>query len=280
VRERTQIPADVKRAVRQEARFGCCVCGLPIYEYHHIVEHADGGADTADNLMLLCPNDHSLATQGGFPQAEQRRYKSEPYNVRRGYVAGLLAVTQSTCVVEIGRGVLFAGEGAWLTVGGDPLLSLRIAEDGQLLLSVTLYDEADELIAEIADNEWIAGDPKPWDIEAAHRRLKLRLAPRKVALSIDARLEPVRVAGTLWRSKCPIRMTAAGLEVRHVGVAELGLVNQTLGVDTSTGSVSFEPRAGGGLIVSDPDRLQRYVKCANAWRELQAGRVPLSIRRL
>lgn len=42
---RLQTPETVKRVLRQEAGFGCCKCGLLIYEYHHIVEY------TTENIL-------------------------------------------------------------------------------------------------------------------------------------------------------------------------------------------------------------------------------------
>ena len=38
---RSAIPEIVKRQVRQEAGFGCCKCGNPIFEYHHIIKDLD-----------------------------------------------------------------------------------------------------------------------------------------------------------------------------------------------------------------------------------------------
>ena len=35
------IPDRIKRQLRQEAGFGCCKCGFPIYDYHHIVEFSE-----------------------------------------------------------------------------------------------------------------------------------------------------------------------------------------------------------------------------------------------
>jgi hypothetical protein len=232
--------------VRQEARFGCCICGLPIYEYHHIVPHAAGGPDSTENLMLLCPNHHTLATQGGLPEEDQRRHKRSPYNVEHGYTLGLLAVTQSTCVVDVGGGVLLAGEIAMIVIDGDPLLSVKRADDGRLLLSATLYDENDELIAEIVDNEWIAGNPQPWDIESTFRRLKLNLAPRAVALRVDARGEPITLRGSLWRHGAQARMHAGAFEMSGVVFKDLGVVNHELHTDTCSREGKMIPRAGGG----------------------------------
>jgi hypothetical protein len=53
-----------------------------------------------------------------------------------------------------------------------------------------LYDRDDNLLALIHENEWLAGDPLPWDLEASFRRLTLRHKRGVVALALDATAEP------------------------------------------------------------------------------------------
>jgi hypothetical protein len=129
--------------------------------------------------------------------------------VRQGYVYGPLAVTQSTCVIDVGGGVLFAGQGAWVSIDERTLLALAIGPDGRLLLSVTVYDEEGDLLAEIVDNEWIAGDPQPWDIESSFRKLRMNVAPRAIAPRVDATAEPVGIRGRLWHNGREVRLMAA-----------------------------------------------------------------------
>ena len=82
--ETRNTPDPIKRQLRQEAAFGCCVCGFPILQYHHIVQWKDDQHFRPEDMMVLCPNDHDRATKGAFPEAEQRRWKANPYNKERG----------------------------------------------------------------------------------------------------------------------------------------------------------------------------------------------------
>lgn len=56
-------------------------CGSPIcrqiitLQIHHIVWVKDGGENTPDNLLALCPNCHSLHTQGYIPEAAIKTWK-------------------------------------------------------------------------------------------------------------------------------------------------------------------------------------------------------------
>jgi hypothetical protein len=63
-------PAAVKRQLRQEAAFGCCICGHPIYQYHHIRPFEPNHHHDPDDMMLLCPNHHHEATVGALEEAE------------------------------------------------------------------------------------------------------------------------------------------------------------------------------------------------------------------
>jgi len=52
---RRHIPQDVKAAVWQRDGGKCVQCGATDYlEYDHVIPYAKGGANTAENVQLLC----------------------------------------------------------------------------------------------------------------------------------------------------------------------------------------------------------------------------------
>ena len=67
--------------------FRCCVCGWYIpqdyesigyqpqhgCEFHHIEPVSEGGENTLDNIVLLCPNCHKMAHAGKLPKEELRK---------------------------------------------------------------------------------------------------------------------------------------------------------------------------------------------------------------
>lgn len=71
------VPLPVKRQLRQEAGFGCCVCGLPIIQYHHIIPRAIEEHNRPEDMMIFCPNHHDAATKGAMTESQQRSYKAE-----------------------------------------------------------------------------------------------------------------------------------------------------------------------------------------------------------
>ena len=272
------IPEPIKRQLRQEAGFGCCICGNPVFQYHHIQQFAHVNLHDPAEMMVLCPNHHHEATVGGLTEDEQRSRKANPTNIANGYVDGILRITEPGVAVHVGTNDL-VGPGFKFVVDGAPVLALDRDEAGRLQLSLDLYDSSDSLLLTIHRNEWLAGDPMPWDIEFSHRRIQLRRKHGEVTLSIDATEAPVRLRGQLWRKQQLFDMDSAALRfngvVRNVSFVELGLVGMYLSADTATGSFQLvpEPRFGQAMIVSWPDRAERLTKCFEALEKLEAKAV-------
>jgi len=268
------IPAPVRRQLRQESGFGCCLCGNPVFQYHHIVEFSVASRHEPSDMMTLCPNHHHEATVGALTEPEQRTAKAGPVNIKAGYADGLLKITSMGVAVHVGSNDL-VGRGFKFVVDGEPLLALDEDEAGRLLLSLDLYDKDDRLLLSIYENEWISGDPLPWDIEFGHRWLRLRRKRGEVNLDINAKQEPVVLSGTLRRrgqefGMRPDMLTFNGV-VQNAGVVELGLVGLQIEADTSTGTLRLGPQApfSQGAIVSWPDRAERLAKCFDALKRLE-----------
>jgi 5-methylcytosine-specific restriction endonuclease McrA len=68
--DRDKIPRKTKLRVRQRCGFGCVICGHPIYQIDHMVDHAVVQEHKAANLTLLCPRHHDEKTKGLLPLAE------------------------------------------------------------------------------------------------------------------------------------------------------------------------------------------------------------------
>jgi hypothetical protein len=46
------VPAEIKRAVRQRCGFGCVLCGVPIFQYDHMIPFAEVQEHTEENITL------------------------------------------------------------------------------------------------------------------------------------------------------------------------------------------------------------------------------------
>src|SRR6478736_3330840 len=229
------IPSSIRRRLRQDAGFGCCVCGHPFIEYHHIVEFSKVLQHNPDDMMVLCPIHHHQCTVGALDTTQQRAAKASPYNIQRGFADGQL-ITPSTAIAVAAGSNEFVGAGFKFLVDDESLLGIRSDRERRLLMSVSLYSEADELLLQIHDNEWLAGDPLPWDLEFGYNQLHLRSAARQVNLQIDARHSPVSVTGTLWRKghAFTIRNDTLACDGKAVNArfANVAFVAMSLGIDS------------------------------------------------
>jgi len=262
------VPEPIKRLARQQAGFGCCKCGNPIIEYHHVVR----GSEDPQDIMILCPICHHEATVA-MTEEEQRFYKLHPFNIERGYVEGKLKVNQKLPVVVVGTNQ-FVGEGDFILVDQESLLSLKV-NSGRLELSVQLYDSNDQLLAYIENNEWISEDPMPWDLESSFQQLKIRHKLRNIALEIDVRRFPIEIRADLWRKGQNFQLNPHQIlfngKVQNVGFINLCFVAMKLVADTSSKQFRLEPdpHFSRGVLVSWPDLRERIERGLRTWEQLK-----------
>lgn len=274
---RPSCPPDVKRLLRQEAGFGCCRCGFPIYDYHHIVEYSSEHHFRPKDMMLLCPNCHRMASNGALSVKQQREFKTNPHNRNVGYANGQLTINQVDFVVSSG-GVDFVGGQSILLVDGESLLALGSSQSGSLLLSATLYNNQDQVVAQIIDNEWISSNSDIWDLEAGFQYMVIRNGIRDLALTVDARCDPIQIHAKLWRKGCQIVMSNQGVQLagpmhRIVSFKDLCLVDLAINIDTVSWNVSISPMSpeGTGVIVSNPNHDERIHNGIDAYHRARSS---------
>jgi hypothetical protein len=252
------------------------VCGNPILQYHHIVEWSVEQHFRPEDMMVLCPLHHDQASKGAMTEKEQR---AAPVNVGQGRVSGLLAVKQDYCAAQFGT-VTAVGEGPFLHMGGEDLLCLDLGPKC-LDISLKVYNEADELIAEIRRNEWIAGDPLPWDIEAHWQKLVIRDRARSIVLDLDAKQIPTRIAGLFRRGHRAVEVGKLGVTIPRTQAGEtqfefrdLAFAGATLEIDERGFSTTGQ---GDERIVSWPEPRERLWKAAQEWRRIKAARAQRNV---
>jgi HNH endonuclease len=75
---RSAIPADIRRRVLVEAGHRCAIptCRHIDIDIHHIIFVEDGGENSYENLIALCPNCHRMTHQGKIDRKALQIYKS------------------------------------------------------------------------------------------------------------------------------------------------------------------------------------------------------------
>jgi len=192
---RTEIPEQIKREVRQRCGFGCVICGLPIYEYHHIIDWAIVHTHEADNLTLLCDFHHKLATNQLMTRHQIETANAVPHNVTSG-------VSTPFGVEFRGDTVTFLLGGGWAKYTGltpghvmnivkiddHAMLSMRVSDEGHALISAELFNDENETLLLVADNE-ILYSSKTWDVTFERNRLTIREEKGSLDLVIAFELE-------------------------------------------------------------------------------------------
>jgi hypothetical protein len=150
---RKSLPVDIRNRVLHEAGYKCAnpVCRTILtFEIHHLDPLADGGSDSADNLIALCPNCHTLHHKGVIAIASLRAWKSILLSVNEAYdrksVDILLAFDKTEMLYLSGDGLL---ECAPLLAGG----LLKIGEPYRRTYDVRLSDRGKGMI-----QAWKDGD--------------------------------------------------------------------------------------------------------------------------
>lgn len=187
--DRPPLSEPLKREVRQRCGFGCVICGLPIYEYDHLLGWANVRRHEASEITLLCPNHHEEKTAGLLPNEKVLEANQDPFNLRSGstspytlHYSGDVYFINVGSLVYGGRAMGARTVAQAIRIDGEPLISVTL-EDGHFLLSLRVYDRQGGLVLRINDNELVL-NVYSWDIELVGKRLTIRQAARDILFDI------------------------------------------------------------------------------------------------
>ncbi len=179
------IPAAVKRAVRQRCGFGCIFDGSLIYEYDHFrPEYADATEHLADGITLLCPNHHSEKTKGLITADMVESADAGPFARRQGFASRIQMLQPQPISVSIGQ---FQTINVPKIIHVDGLDVLRIRpplDTGEpYRLSAKLFDWHGRSMVKIVDNELRASSGSA-DVTQVANRTEIRDANGEIVLRL------------------------------------------------------------------------------------------------
>jgi trigger factor len=188
---RPAIPEKIKRAVRQRCRFGCVICGIPLFHYDHIEEYADVQEHKAENLTLLCPNHHQSKTSNRLSKDLLLKRNAKPFNEGHG-----LTAKSAVSLVSAGNvAKFFAGGNTFLfpivprqlfpciTIDGEVVAGLTV-EDGALLLDLKLHD-ATGATSMLSERGEVAISTGNRDYRLEGETLSIRSAPANIIVELE-----------------------------------------------------------------------------------------------
>ncbi|QDX39851.1 HNH endonuclease [Salarchaeum sp. JOR-1] len=207
----SDIPEPVRREVRQEANFGCAICGNPIIEIHHIVPRSEEEHNDPERMIALCRNHHALAgpQAEGITPDQLYEYKEDPHN--SDLVDYDFYFESETPLIE------FAGckcqlrdldKMSILSVNGDDLVTMSYSE-GVLQFSARLYNQEGDLVAELNENEWTAYTEDVWDLTYNGNQFKIWHDKRDIGIEIryDSDTDRIFMRGNFYKDGALVRAT-------------------------------------------------------------------------
>jgi hypothetical protein len=181
------IPANIKREVRQRCRFGCVICGFPIYEYEHFnPEFKDLREDhKAEGITLLCPNCHTQKTNGTLPVENVIEANKNPFCINTKYLEGKFYLKKEGSPIIKFAGSTYTNLKSVINIGNTSILSISKSDNKYepFLLSGIFYDTSSKMSLLINQNNWIS-NTNQWDIEKVGSGITIREAHSKVVLDI------------------------------------------------------------------------------------------------
>ena len=195
-----QVPAAIRRLLRQEAGFGCCKCGNPLLEYHHIRPWHEVRTHNPDDMIALCPTCHD--TYGRLEESLARDLKACPKNLADGRLSGRLYTNAGDAPIHAGGNILHLS-GAAIAIFNYPLLSCHI-HNGVIEISVTLFSAGLTPTLVIHRNDVLARVPAFIDLEHRVNYLSCRDKLTGSKFYLDFRNNARIIGGILTNGPLPV----------------------------------------------------------------------------
>ena len=198
-----EIPAAVKREVRQRDGFGCVICGLGIVQYEHVdPEFKDARSHDPDAIALLCPQCHSKITTRMWSKGRVKLAMRNPKCRQVGFAREFFDFSEGYPPIQVSGHSLFKIKPPELP--GEPFLFSGLFTDSRGNVSL-----------EIEDNEWKAYS-NLWDVDVQGPTIKIREAQRAVHLVLKIVQPDTIVVEKLKMSLGGLRFQADGNFLRVI----------------------------------------------------------------
>ena len=217
------IPAHIKREVRQRDGFGCVLCGNAIIDYDHFdPAFSEALEHKSEGITILCGQCHNKKTRGMLSFESVKRAVANPRCRQSGFSFEAFDIGEQSPIVRLGT-LLLIDVKTIIRVLGDNILSIKppLEKESPFLISAKITDIAGKPIFEIEDNEWKTFSSN-WDVEVSGSSIKIRRNPREVALII--------------RSEPPNKLVIERIHMSHKGTVISGQEGRDITVKSFNGS--------------------------------------------
>jgi len=186
--KRDDIPEPLKRLVRQECNFGCAICGMPIFDYDHIIPYSEVLEHKFENLILLCPNHHRA--KGKHLDVDRvKEAKLNPFNKSKMIIGGYKLEANRKINIKLGSNRLNKtfenGNGEYHCIWVNGISFLKIYSfNNWITFSMIVTDVIGQPILQVDKGELIFS-AEIWDYKYEGSNLQLRTGKRKILLDMN-----------------------------------------------------------------------------------------------
>lgn len=180
-------PSSIRRAIRQNAGFGCVICGLAIGDYEHVDPLFTEATEHDPKCMtFLCIWCHGKVTRGQLSKQTVKEAMRSPAALKTGFSFEVFDVGREPPTIHIGALTAKNCE-AIIRVNSRSVLSIKPPEqeNGPVRISAEFRNDKGEVTLSIVDNEWRACTDN-WDVEVTGQKIIIRKDLRDIALTLRA----------------------------------------------------------------------------------------------
>ncbi|MCP4968232.1 MAG: hypothetical protein GY926_23730 [bacterium] len=180
-----EIPAGVKRQIRQRVGFGCVRDGNILIQYDHFdPEFSECTEHRSDGITLLCGSCHDKKTRRRLTSEMVAASNQSPHCLTHNGPWTSLDWNNDPLEVRIGSNY-FIGVGSLLTIYGVDILKVEPPEDerGPFLLSARFFDTDKREAVRITRNHLEARSDS-WDVEEIANTISVRSGLGMLSLQI------------------------------------------------------------------------------------------------
>jgi trigger factor len=231
------IPLPIQKQLRQEANFGCVLCGCPLMEYAHIISYRDIQAYLPENIIALCPNHYTDFDRGEFSESYLRDAKKNPHNKIQEKDA--FFIDSQDMAVNVGKSK-FINTSRILAVNDFDIISINRENERYILLDINFFDKLNNLIAVVYENSWRAEKRASavWEIGYKPHHLMIRNTPSNLFFEAKIENEELFITANMYYSAIPLSITNDGI---WLGESEMAvdlkgcvLKNYDIGINAQT----------------------------------------------
>jgi hypothetical protein len=238
------IPAEVKRAVRQRCGFGCVVCGASIYEYDHFdPPFAEAQEHNPEGITLLCPTHHAEKTRGVLPISRVVEFNRSPVALVSGEATLQRPYFDHIPDLSLGGGLLVRNTPIPIMVDNEPIIEFMPPEPGSHVarINATLTNADGGQLLRIVDNEWRV-ESGVWDYEWVGQRMTIRDGSASIALQMT--IFPPKYISidrlTFSKGRANVRITETELKINGSTLVDNIASNNHVGLTLfSSGGFAF-----------------------------------------